>query len=322
MDIVLNSFGASLMRQQGLFLVKHSEGKQSIDPKKVKTISISKGANISSDAALLAIENEVEVLFIDRTGQPKGRLWSVKYGSVSTIRRKQLEFIYTNEAMDWIKEIITKKMDNQTALLISLNQEKYKVAVENAINKIEDYKRKVKAAQGEVISDITASLRGWEGAASKVYFSTISLHLPAQYQFGKRSQHPATDIFNALLNYGYGMLYAKVEGALIKAGIDPYVGVFHRDDYNRPVLVFDVIEVFRMWIDYVVIHLCRQEVFDEDAYSHKNEGIWLEGLGKRILIQSVNDYFDEIITMDGKERSRNTHIDIYAQKLTKRFLDS
>lgn len=324
MQLVLNTFGTSLQKDNNMFLVRHKDGKQHIHPDGLKSILISKGASITSDAALLAVENEIEVLFVDGTGKPQGRLWSVKYGSVSTIRRQQLDFTLSKEAICWIKEMLVSKLDNQVALLLSLESDDQ--AKENKLksttNKINDYKIKIKSLEGEVISDVAPSLRGWEGTASRHYFSTLSLFIPVEYQFEKRSQHPATDVFNCLLNYGYGILYGKIEGALIKAGIDPYVGVFHRDDYNRPVLVFDVIEKFRVWIDYVVVGLVSQKVIDEDCYSNKEDGsYWLEALGKRILIQSVNDYFDEVIKMNGVDRSRETHIQLFAQNLAQKFLN-
>ena len=103
-----------------------------------------------------------------------------------------------------------------------------------------------------------------------------------------------------LLNYGYGVLYGKIEGALIKAGIDPYIGILHRDDYNRPVLVYDVIELYRIWVDYVVYSLVVQQVVTDEYYSVREDGsYWLESLGRRVLIQSLNDYLDEIITVKG-----------------------
>ena len=321
MHIVLNTFGASLQKENGMFMVHHTDGKQTLDPSKIKTISISKGASISSDAALLAIDNNVEVLFVDGIGKPQGRLWSVKYGSVSDIRRKQLEFIYSPKSVEWIKEIITKKIDNQTALLLSFDNEHLEAARKQSINKMMQYKQKIASLKADLITEIAATLRGWEGASSKAYFAVVALHLPESIRPQKRSQHPALDSFNALLNYGYGMLYGKIEGALIKAGIDPYAGIFHRDEYNRPALVFDVIEIYRVWIDYVVVSLSMQEIFDEDCFSKKEDGgIWLEALGKRILIQSVNDYFEEVIKLDGMERSRNQHIEQYAHKLAKIFL--
>jgi CRISP-associated protein Cas1 len=128
------------------------------------------------------------------------------------------------------------------------------------------------------------------------------------------------DVANAMLNYGYGLLYGKIEGALIKAGIDPYVGVMHRDDYNRPVLVYDVIEVFRVWVDYVVFSLLCQNVISEEHYSVKEDGsYWLEPLGRRMLIQSLNDYLDEVVDDNGSPRSRLTKITLYAQNLAQRF---
>ena len=178
------------------------------------------------------------------------------------------------------------------------------------------------AVEGEFVSDIAPTLRGWEGAAGRRYFEALATLMPPDYAFEKRSKRPALDRFNALLNYGYGMLYGKVEGALIRAGVDPYVGIFHRDDYNRPVLVFDVIERYRVWVDHVVIHLARQEAFPDEAFALRSGGgVWLDGIGKRILIQAVNDYLAEITPLNGLRRSREEHLRQYAHELAKLFLN-
>lgn len=328
MEIYLNNYGTSLHVDNQQFVVVHSEGKNYIDSNKLRTIHVSKGAKITSDAVLLAIEKEIDIIFHDKAGTPKGRVWSVNYGSISTIRQRQIEFVYSSQAVKWIKDVIIQKIENQIALLYALLGkniideqffEKHK-ELEKIITSLKDYISKVKQLEGEVVSDIAAGLRGWEGVASRKYFSAISMMLPEQYRFKERSQHPAKDAFNALLNYGYGILYGKIEGSLIKAGIDPYVGVFHRENYNRPVLVFDVIELFRSWIDYVVVDLCYQQVVTDDWFDVTSDGVyWLEALGKRILIQSVSDYFNEVVNIDQKERTRNTHIDLYAQQLARIF---
>jgi CRISPR-associated protein Cas1 len=325
MHIVLNSYGASVKKENGLFSIKTASEEQQIHPRDIKSISFNKGAKISSDAVLMAIEYEIDILFMDKLGNPKGRVWSVKYGSISDIRRAQLDFLYSPAAVDWVKEMVSEKINQQIAILLTLDLEGLDAAVEgkvrNAINKLGDYKNKARKIEGEGVSDIAPSLRGWEGAASKRYFEAINMHLPEEYRFEKRSRMPAKDMFNALLNYGYGILYGKVEGALIKAGIDPYVGIFHRDDYNRPALAFDVIERYRIWIDHIVIQLCKQDAMIEECFRIEEGGaFFLDGLGKRILIQSVNDYLAEIIKLNGLERSRGEHINIAAQKLARFFL--
>ena len=322
MELILNTFGSSLTRDNEAFVVIHQDGKQRIPLDGLRSIQISRGAQITSDAAMLAIEHEIEVLFVDNSGNPVGRIWSSKYGSISTIRRGQLDFCFSKKAVEWIKTMIMQKIENQQALLLSMmvrNPETERL-VNKSVSRLEDYRTKVKIIEGEVVPDIAPTLRGWEGAASRIYFETLNTFLPELYRFSGRSQHPATDIINCMLNYTYGILYGKIEGALIKSGIDPYVGIFHRDDYNRPVLVFDIIERYRIWADYVVVTLSVQQVINEDCFRIREDGsYWLENLGKRIVIQSLNDYLEEVINLNGLDRSRLFHIQLFAQELAKTF---
>ena len=318
MELVLNTFGTSLNRDNEGFVITTKDGRQRIPAAGITSIQISRGAQITSDAVMLAIEREIEVLFMDKGGQPIGRIWSPKYGSVSTIRKGQLAFSLSHDAVGWIKGIILRKIENQQALLLMMlaKDSKTERSIKKAISRLEDYRNKVRQIDGEVVSDVAPALRGWEGVASKIYFDALNLFLPEEYRFALRSQHPATDVPNAMLNYGYGMLYGKIEGILIKVGIDPYVGVMHRDDYNRPVLVYDVIELYRVWVDYVVCSLLMQRAITDEYYSVREDGsYWLETLGRRVMIQSLNDYLAEVISLRGVSRSRIQQIFLYAQDL-------
>jgi CRISPR-associated protein Cas1 len=322
MDLVLNTYGACLTKDNDTFVAINKDGKQRIPPDDIRSIMIGRGAQISSDAVLLAIEHEIEVLFVDKSGHPKGRIWSHKYGSISTIRKGQLQFVKSKEAVKWITGVIANKIENQQALLwtFSASSPEYNKEIERCVKRLETYRLKVKELQGELVSDIASQLRGWEGIVSKIYFEQMNHFLPERYRFEQRTQHPASDPVNALLNYGYGMLYGKVEGSLIRAGIDPYIGILHRDEHNRPVLVYDVIEKYRSWVDYVVFMLAIQNVIGEGFYSMQADGsCWLEGLGRRVLIQSMNDYLAEVIKQQGVDRSRRTHIDLFTQSLAQEF---
>lgn len=323
MELVLNTFGTSLSRDTEGFVIKNHDGVQRLPSTGITSIQIGKGALISSDAVLLAMEREIEVIFVDKAGTVTGRIWSPKYGSVSTIRKGQLTFTFDHAAVDWIKDVILKKIENQQALLLMMNTSGDFVLqniVDKSINRLEDYRKKIRTLDGEIVNDISATLRGWEGVASKIYFDTVNVFLPERYRFEKRSQHPSLDVANAMLNHGYGILYGKIEGVLIKAGMDPYIGVMHRDDYNRPVLVYDFIEMYRVWVDYVVFSLLMQGVISEEHYSVSADGsCWLEPLGRRVVIQSLNDYMDEVIDEKGMQRSRITYISLDAQRLAQIF---
>jgi CRISP-associated protein Cas1 len=322
MELVINTFGTSLSREDEGFVISHDGERQRIPAEGIDSIQISRGAQITSDAVMLAIEREIEVLFMDRAGNPIGRVWSPRYGSISTIRKGQLNFSFSHDAVTWIKDIIWHKIENQQTLLMMMvpDKEVDKDVIDKAVSRLEDYQAKVGKLDGEIVSDIASTLRGWEGVSSKIYFEALNRFIPEQLRFDMRSQHPAMDPVNALLNYGYGLLYGKVEAALIKSGIDPYVGILHRDNYNRPVLVYDVIEIYRIWIDYVVYNLVIQNAVTDEYYSVKDDGsYWLEPLGRRVLIQSVNDYLEEVILYNGIERSRQTQIQLYTQDLAQKF---
>ena len=108
---------------------------------------------------------------------------------------------------------------------------------------------------------------GLEGSASKVYFDILALCIPERYRFNGRSRQPAKDPFNAFLNYAYGVLYSLVEKSCIIAGLDPYIGFLHTDNYSKPSLVFDIIENFRIYADRVVFRLFSKKMVNDKVDS-------------------------------------------------------
>lgn len=99
MEIVLNTFGTSLNRDNQGFVISNQDGRQRIPAQGIRSIQIGKGAQITSDAVMLAIDNEIDIVFTDRSDMPKGRVWSPQYGSISTIRKGQLAFSMSPDAL-------------------------------------------------------------------------------------------------------------------------------------------------------------------------------------------------------------------------------
>ena len=113
---------------------------------------------------------------------------------------------------------------------------------------------------------------GIEGNMARVYWRFLSESLPQPYQFPKRSRRPAQDMFNAALNYLYGMLYSVTESAALAAGLDTHLGFLHADEYNRPTFVFDLIEPYRPWIDKLLFndYMAQRILFRGRRLSRKN----------------------------------------------------
>jgi CRISPR-associated protein Cas1 len=321
MQLIINKKGGSLAVKNGRFWVRVGDQEHFIAANQLKSIELHAATKVTYEAIYLSVENQIDLQFIDRKGFPFGRIWSNRFGSISTIRKNQVSFAASAAAPDWIRNTLIRKIENQLTMVKVLNDwQPNNSDIANVTSiKIKSYQTKLKKYQVSDSYDAYATFRGLEGACSKNYFAFINKTIPTLYSFTHRSKHPSRDMFNCLLNYAYGMLYGKVEAALIKAGIDPFLGIMHRDEYNRPVLTYDFIEVFRFWADYVVCHLCFQEVIYPDFFDIEQGNYWLNSSGKRILIHTFNDYLSEVVSISNLSRSRSIHIELEAQKLASKL---
>ncbi len=119
-----------------------------------------------------------------------------------------------------------------------------------------------------------------------------------------RSRNPAKDEFNALLNYTYGILYARVEKACIIAGIDPYVGIIHTDNYNKKSMVFDLIENYRVWADETVINLFAGRKVKQEHFDKLENGYTLNKEGKALLVDAFGTFLNESIRYSNRNIKR------------------
>ncbi len=323
MEIILENNGFFLHVKNGLFEAGNKQNKQSFHPEKVECIKVAKGGQMTTDAIFLALEHTVEIIFVDHFGNPKGRIWNNKFGSIATIRKKQVLFAQSMEAIFWISNIVIKKIKNQHSFLGQLIYSQ----IENPDKKILDKLNRMTVVEKQIkqmiIDEIPphfATLRGWEGTVARIYFQTLSDLLPQKYQFENRSGRHAKDIFNATLNYLYGILYALVEGALIQAGIDPAVGIWHADEYNKPVLTYDFIEPYRVWADIVLVRLCLANALNESDFVQNQKSIWLSGKAKQTVTLTMQQYLDEIILQNKIYRSRKQHLKMDANALAQKIM--
>lgn len=305
MELYLNTYGTYLHKKGNLFEVEINGQKKQISAEKISSIVITNAATISTDAIQMALEFNIDIIFLDSLGDPYGRIWFPKLGSTTFIRRRLLEIYLNDEGLPFVKKWIKRKMDNQKNflnLLLSKRSDVYEKINENT-QKMLALGNEVENIEGK-LSEVGNQLMGFEGSNSRFYFQALSELIPEKYKFNGRSSRPAKDSFNAFLNYGYGILYGKVEKALIISGLDPFIGLLHTDNYNKKSLVFDFIEPYRILIDKPVFYLfSRQRVKPEHVDTIK-DGVKLNADGKKLLISQLMEDFDEVIRYGNRNIKR------------------
>jgi CRISP-associated protein Cas1 len=308
MDLYINTYGTYLHRRDDMFELEVEGKKTKIAPAKVRSIIISTGAFLTTDAVKLAVENNIDVVLMDDFGNPYGRFWHSRFGSTAFIRRRQIEVAETLDGLNFVKEWLKNKIDNSTKHLKELEYKRLSKAdeIEERISEIEKYITKIDGIEG-VIDEQRNTLQGYEGNASKLYFDILSYLIPEPYKFEGRSFRPAKDEFNCMLNYGFGVLYGKVEKAIVIAGLDPFVGIMHTDNYNKKSFVFDVIENYRHYVTKTVFSMFSRKKVNKSFFDEIRGGLKLNKDGKKELVLELSDFFDKESLYDGR---RIKNIDI------------
>jgi CRISPR-associated protein Cas1 len=137
-----------------------------------------------------------------------------------------------------------------------------------------------------------------EGRGAERYWTGVRRLLLADLDWPGRQTQGATDPLNAALNYGYGILYARVERALILAGLDPYAGFIHTDRPGKPSLELDLIEEFRQAVvDRTILGLVNRKfevAFDEHGR--------LDEPTRRRLGEHIKNRMDSTDRYEGKRQ--------------------
>lgn len=147
-------------------------------------------------------------------------------------------------------DFIKGKAKNQINYIKYLD--KYHKLLDENIIKMETILKNVKIAQN------IEQLMGYEGSISALYWESLRLIL--EVPFEKRVTFGAKDIVNSSLNYGYAILYGKVQHSLVHAGLSLNISFLHSIDGNKPTLTFDMIEEFRTFIvDRTIISMINKD---------------------------------------------------------------
>lgn len=208
----------------------------------------SRGVSLSSDLLEELCARGIRVAFLRSSGQPFALVTSPLLTATVETRRAQLSAISDARGADLCRWIVAGKLHNQEKLLLYFAKSREgerAEALRHTARQLRKLRRDALAVEGESAESVRGSLMGLEGAGGRVYWKALGNLLPDHLGFEGRSRAGAPDLVNGMLNYGYGILYAHVWGAVMNAGLEPFAGFLHADRSGKPSLVLDLVEEFR-----------------------------------------------------------------------------
>ncbi len=294
MQLVINTFGASLRKQGEQFVVIAGPNKLAVSAHKVQSILVTTSVQLTTDAIELALAHNTDLVVLDRHGEPLGRFWQSRMGSTATIRRRQLEAAAAPEGLALVRSWVEAKLRHQAEFLEELRQRRpgAEAVFEGPLGTIRANLARLGDLTG-TLDEQRGTLMGLEGSAGRSYFACLGQLVPEEYRFSGRSRQPAVDAFNAALNYHYGVLYSLVEKACICAGLDCHLGFLHTDNYAKPSLVYDMIEPFRIVAERATLLVFTGRRAQKDFFEVVPGGVALSKEGRAFFVGQLNERLDK-----------------------------
>ncbi len=206
---------------------------------RISEVVVFGNVGITTPAMAAILAEDAPLVLLSADGRVRGRLEPPRASHIDA-RRRQLLLHHDEPArLELARAFVRGKLHNQDVLL------RRRAATAEVPEDVWALARRIAAAGAAVdIATSIPELIGVEGAASAAYFRGIRLLLPAELGFRRRERFDP-DLVNVLVNYTSALLREVVFGAVVAAGLDPYVSFLHAPRPGRPTLVFDLMEEWR-----------------------------------------------------------------------------
>jgi CRISPR-associated protein Cas1 len=319
--IILDNHGSYLGMEKGAFTVKDKDGNVQRYPLFEKELGevILKSGNMVSTGALASLGFwDVDVLIMTQRGRPVAMLKALDDDSHVKTRISQYEALKSEKGLEIAKKLVLAKIQGQNQVLRKYGLRQLDFAM------IE----RVKNLELESLNQLRRKLSTYEGHVSKVYFQQIFNLFSEGLRPENRRTFKAYDGVNNLFNLGYELLSWKVHKAIINAKLEPFLGFLHSEQFNKPSLVCDLMELYRFLVDDFLIKgysgLVKKDfVVKREALSRKKIGKreYLNDLDSKVFMEKLNQFFESNVEIPrikhGKRQTLETLISEEALLLAK-----
>lgn len=306
--------GTRLTKEALRFQVRYKgEIKQEIPAHQLGQIIIIGKADITHDAIMLACKRNIDIVFFTQNGKLKTHLFPPNERMIK-LRMAQMQ-LSPEKQLDFVKKLIAAKINNQRILLTKRSKDGFKELAEYSWR----MKQMIDALDEAVNIE---QIRGFEGGAAAAYFSGYGMLLGQDMGFYGRKARPPRDPVNALLSFGYAILYQQVLKFVSIYGLDPYMGYLHVPQDRRLSLALDLMEEFRpLIIDRVVMRLINRVQLTTLDFVDTEEGIRMSQKAISILIREIENRLMETVTYGPRSQRISWKLTIQRQvALFRRFV--
>jgi CRISP-associated protein Cas1 len=301
--IYVTDNGLQLKRRSNRIVLK-KDGKvtEEIPILDLKRILIFGNNQLSTELIRYLAGKGVEIAFLSTHGRFKFRIVPETSKNIY-LRMAQHDCYRDNDyRVRMSRTVVAGKLRNQRSLLLRSQRNRPDLGLDNPIKMLHSYMQQVndKTSVEEVM--------GMEGNGSRVYFDGFGKVLLGGFEFVKREYYPAPDPVNALLSFGYMLLFNELSSILEASGFDVFLGFLHSTRYGRASLATDMIEEFRSpVIDRLVIYLINKGVIKPTQFGAEEgkKGVRMDEAARTAFLGNYEKFMMASFQDQKDSRQRN-----------------
>jgi CRISPR-associated protein Cas1 len=318
--IAITDYGAFLGRADGCLTVRHQDKKVERYPlfdNEVGEIQISMGNSASVTALATAAMWGIDIVLTTQRGNPVAVLKSLENDSHVKTRIAQYEALKNGKGTEIARQIVLAKILGQNQVLRKRGLRQHDIM---------QIKKKIAEAKSKNV------LLTIEGHCAENYFSQIFKLMPKSMKIERRRTFKAFDKTNNVFNLAYEILRWKVYRAIIRSKLEPFLGFLHSEQFSKPSLVCDLMEIYRSIVDDFLIGYCkilRKKDFvrqpAEYSSHRKGQREYLRKPAAKDMADKLNSFFESTVEIPrirhGKKQTVETLINEEALLLARYLRD-
>jgi len=288
------------LKQESIIIKQQDKILAEVQIPLIEQILIFGKSQLTTEVIRTCLDRDIPIAYLSRMGYCYGRMLPISRGYRQLVRyQHQLSNL---ELLLVAQQIITAKLINSRVILMRqqrrIQSDTLKFAIENIgylLGKIPH-------------TEAVDKLMGFEGLGAAQYFAAFSECITnPEFVFMGRSRRPPGNPVNAMLSFGYQVLWNHLLSAIELQGLDPYYGCLHQGSDRHAALASDLIEEFRAPIvDSLVLYLINRRSIDAGAdFFYRNGGCYLNDTGRKKYLQAfLIRMQEETATDNGSKQPR------------------
>lgn len=278
------------LKQETLMVKQGDQVLQQVQLPLLEQILVFGKSQLTTQVIRACLWRNIPIAYLSRMGYCYGRVIPIERGYRQLVRYQQ--DLSSLERLLVAQAIVQAKLHNSRVLLLRQQRRHAHLNFEGVIQVLDHLANQVQEA-----TEIDRIL-GLEGAGAAQYFQAFGecLRHP-DFPFTGRSRRPPGNPVNALLSFGYQVLWNHLLSLIELQDLDPYLGCLHQSSSRHAALVSDLIEEFRTpLIDILVLQLVNNNKLDATTdFEYRDGGCFLQESGRRKWLQTFLKYMEETV---------------------------